>query len=71
MIAVENNNFTNILEEVIAALKEKGYEPWDQIKGYLELDSDSYITRHGNAREKIKLLDKELLKIELKRRNLL
>lgn len=68
---MEDNNFTNTLEEVIAALKEKGYEPWGQIKSYLELDSNSYITRHGNAREKIKLLDKERLKTELKRRNLL
>lgn len=48
---MEDNNFTNTLEEVIAALKEKGYEPWGQIKSYLELDSNSYITRHGNAKK--------------------
>ena len=55
-----------IFDEVVSALTEKGYSPYDQIIGYLEMGSDSYITRHGNAREKIKLLDKERLKQQVK-----
>lgn len=55
-----------IFDEVVFALTEKGYSPYDQIMGYLEMGSDSYITRHGNAREKIKLLDKERLKQQVK-----
>ena len=51
-----------IFDEVVSALTEKGYSPYDQIMGYLEMGSDSYFTRHGNAREKIKLLDKAILK---------
>ena len=55
-----------IFDEVVSALTEKGYSPYDQIIGYLEMGSDSYITRHGNAREKIKLLDKEKLRQQVK-----
>ena len=54
--------FKIIFDEVVSALTEKGYSPYDQIIGFLEMGSDSYITRHGNAREKIKLLDKEKLR---------
>lgn len=54
-----DNEFEKIFNEVVSALTEKGYSPYDQIIGYLEMNSDTYITRHGNAREKIKLLDKE------------
>ena len=61
-----DNEFKVIFDEVVSALTEKGYSPYDQIIGYLEMDSDSYITRHGNAREKIKLLDKEKLKEYIK-----
>lgn len=57
-----DNEFEKIFNEVVSALTEKGYSPYDQIIGYLEMNSDTYITRHGNAREKVKLLDKEKLK---------
>lgn len=61
-----DNEFKVIFDEVVSVLTEKGYSPYDQIIGYLEMDSDSYITRHGNAREKIKLLDKEKLRQQVK-----
>ena len=57
-----DNEFKIIFKEIVSALTEKGYSPYDQIIGYLEIGSDSYITRHGNAREKIKLLDEEKLR---------
>ncbi len=57
-----DNEFEKIFNEVVSALTEKGYSPYDQIIGYLEMNADTYITRHGNAREKIKLLDKAMLK---------
>ena len=43
-------------------LEERGYDPIAQLTGYLEIGSDDYITRHGNAREKIKAIDKEVIK---------
>ena len=61
-----DKEFKVIFDEVVSALTENGYSPYDQIIGYLEMGSDSYITRHGNAREKIKLLDKERLKQQVK-----
>ncbi len=42
------------LEEIIKLLEEKGYDPVAQLTGYIEMGRDDYITRHGNAREKIK-----------------
>ena len=61
-----DNEFKIVFDEVVSALTEKGYSPYDQIIGYLEMDSDTYITRHGNARDKIKLLDKDKLKQQVK-----
>ena len=50
------------LNEIIMLLEERGYDPIAQLTGYLEIGSDDYITRHGNAREKIKTIDKEVIK---------
>jgi len=53
------------LKEIINLLKEKGYDPVSQLTGYIEIGSDDYITRHGGAREKIKEIDKEVIKLYL------
>lgn len=45
------------IEKIISLLKEVGYEPYDQLSGYVETGSEIYITRHGNARELIKGID--------------
>ena len=50
------------LNEIIMLLEEHGYDPIAQLTGYLEIGSDDYITRHGNAREKIKAIDKKEIK---------
>ena len=50
------------LNEIIKLLEEKGYDPVAQLTGYIEIGSDDYITRHGGAREKIKEIDKEVIK---------
>lgn len=50
------------LREIIALLEEKDYDPVAQLTGYIEVGSDDYITRHGGAREKIKDIDKEVIK---------
>lgn len=59
---MENNDFQKILDEVIFALKSAGYDPYEQITGYLQTGNDLFITRAGNAREKIERLDKSELK---------
>ena len=53
------------LNEIIELMKERGYDPVAQLTGYIEIGSDDYITRHGGAREKIKEIDKEVIKLYL------
>jgi len=48
----------DILTRVWAALEEKGYEPLDQIVGYLVSGDPSYITTHGDARRLIQNLER-------------
>jgi uncharacterized protein (UPF0297 family) len=48
-----------IIEEVYAALKEKGYNPASQIVGYLMSDDPTYITSHKNARGVISRVERD------------
>ena len=52
----EQNVASMILEDVYHALVEKGYNPVDQIAGYLLSGDPAYITSHNNARSNICLL---------------
>lgn len=52
-----DTEFQAPMEEIIASIKEAGYEPNDQLYGYITTGKDEYITRNGNAREKIKQLN--------------
>ena len=52
------------LTKVYCALKEKGYNPINQIVGYILSEDPTYITNYNNARAIIAKLDRdELLKI--------
>jgi len=52
------------LANVYNALLEKGYNPTDQIVGYLLSEDPTYITNYNNARTEIRKIDRdELLKI--------
>lgn len=50
-----------ILAEVYDALKEKGYNPINQIVGYLLSEDPTYITTYNNARSLICKLDRDEL----------
>ncbi len=50
-----------ILTEVYNALKEKGYNPINQIVGYILSEDPTYITTHNNARSLIRKIDRDLL----------
>lgn len=58
-----------ILNEIILSMALAGYEPYEQLTGYLETGSDLYITRKGNARSKIKLLKTSFVKEEIQKYN--
>ena len=56
-----------VLREVFDALNEKGYNPINQIVGYLLTEDPTYITNYNNARTKICKLDRdELLQVLVK-----
>jgi len=56
-----------ILQEVYSALLEKGYNPINQIVGYLLSEDPTYITNYNNARSLICKLDRDELLQELVR----
>ena len=49
------------LTEVFDALQEKGYNPINQIVGYILTEDPTYITTHNNARSLIRRLDRDEL----------
>lgn len=53
-----------ILTSVYQALQEKGYNPINQIVGYILSEDPTYITNHNNARTLIRKIDRdELLQV--------
>lgn len=50
-----------ILLQVHEALKEKGYDPINQIIGYILSGDPTYITSHKNARSLIRQLERDEL----------
>ena len=51
----------NILTLVYDALKEKGYNPINQIVGYILSEDPTYITTHNIARNLIRKIDRDTL----------
>lgn len=56
-----------VLTTVYDALREKGYNPINQIVGYLLSEDPTYITMHNNARTLIRKIDRDELMRELVR----
>ena len=56
-----------ILTTVYESLKEKGYDPINQIVGYILSEDPTYITNFNNARTLIRQLDRDELLQELVR----
>ena len=57
----KNNKTKEILKEVYDALLEKGYNPINQIVGYILSGDPTYITSHKNARNIIRTLERDEL----------
>ena len=54
-----------VLAQVYDALREKGYNPANQIVGYIISEDPTYITNHNNARALIRKLDRDELLAKL------
>ena len=57
----DRDNMRRILRTVFDALNEKGYNPNNQIVGYLLTEDPTYITNYNNARSMICKLDRDEL----------
>ena len=63
----DKENMRIILRCVFDALNKKGYNPINQIVGYLLTEDPTYITNYNNARSMICKLDRDELLQELVR----
>ena len=57
----ENIKAKDILKDVYQALQEKGYNPINQIVGYILSGDPTYITSHNVARNKIRAIERDEL----------
>ena len=55
----KDNQMKEILLQVYNALREKGYNPINQIVGYILSEDPTYITTHDNARSLIRRIDRD------------
>lgn len=61
----QENSVHKIMEEVYDALTEKGYNPVNQIVGYIMSGDPTYITSHRNARSIIMKAERDELVEEM------
>ena len=59
------NRVGDILQQVYQAMTEKGYNPVNQIVGYIMSGDPTYITSHNNARSLIMKVERDELVEEL------
>lgn len=57
----KNDRTKDILKSVYESLKEKGYNPINQIVGYILSGDPTYITSHNNARNLIREVERDEL----------
>ncbi len=63
----KENEMREILTTVYDAMRQKGYNPINQLVGYILSEDPTYITTHNNARSLIRRIDRdELLRILVK-----
>ena len=57
----QEQEIRRVLVAVYDALKEKGYNPINQIVGYILSEDPTYITTHNTARSLIRKIDRDTL----------
>lgn len=63
---MDDKQFAAAMEHIVAALKEKGYDPYAQLTGYITENDAVYITSHKGARQLITTLDIKHVKAYVK-----
>ena len=59
---MNDKQFATAMETIVAALKERGYDPYAQLTGHITENESTYITNHKGARQLIIALDMECVK---------
>lgn len=59
---MEDRQFYEAMDLIVATLKERGYNPHAQLYGYIAENELTYITSHNGARALIQTLDFEKVK---------
>ena len=57
----KNTRIKEVIKEVYEALSEKGYNPINQLVGYILSGDPTYITSYKNARNKIREIERDEL----------
>lgn len=57
----KDQQMKQVLTTVYDALREKGYNPINQIVGYILSEDPTYITTHNNARSLVRKIDRDEL----------
>lgn len=66
-ISKEETSVEDILKQVYSSLTEKGYDPINQIVGYIISGDPTYITSYNNARYLIRRFERDEILEELVR----
>ena len=59
---MDERQFIAAMDHIVAALRERGYDPYAQLTGYVAENEPTYITSHKGARQLIVTLDMERVK---------
>ena len=65
VVKEQEYDVASILKDVYEALTEKGYNPVNQIVGYIMSGDPTYITSHNNARSLIMKVERDELVEEM------
>ena len=62
---MDEKQFEATMEFIVAALKERGYDPYAQLYGYIKENEPTYITSHNGARSLIMKVERDEIIEEL------
>ncbi len=61
----DSDEMKKLLKQIYSALESKGYNPINQLVGYILSEDPTYITTHDNARSLIRRIDRDELLQEM------
>lgn len=67
---MDQTQFNAAIEKIVSALKAAGYDPFVQLKGYVDTGESTFITRRDGARDLITELSIDDIKDFLKAYNI-